>query len=626
MILSRGRMFPGCAAGAASGRFHPVTRRRVRKPAQDPGDRPVETRRSGRIAVAILVLSVLLLVLALATRKIWTVDYWWQWKTGEYVAQHGVPRTDVFSYTNLGHPRVEIRWGYCLALWLLTSTLGHGAAVVAKITLVILAFACMGTLAAIPRPWRGETSTVIAAALVAIAALASSQRFYERPETVSYALFAVFVAIVDTCRRRWSRAAWGLPALQIVWVNTHGLFPLGPAVVAFWAAEEGLAALAARSGSRRRTPEDLARLRRALAVLAATCAACLCNPFLFRAVLLAFLQFRVLHGTAQKGFFVEFLSPFSAPGNWVALRYYAVLVAAALISWLVNLRKSSTFWTLLVGASLYLSATAVRNVPLFALAAVPFTVRNLTEAAEHSKSRLRAWLPAARLLLLTATALFSLHQVRLAVTDRFAVTQGDTNQFGIGIARHRYPEEAADFLAASGASGPIFNPPGIGSYLIARGHRVFIDPRGEEHMERIIDEYQGIVDAPARFDDSEKRWGFRVAVLWTEQVSIVDHLRRRPDWRLVHADPVAVVLFRRDEAPTVPELSLGGPQGERWFEQVRRSLGPPPRWSDRGFLTRTASPAPYVAISNFCLAMGAVPYGRFFNEWAFEAYPPAFAR
>ena len=67
-------------------------------------------------------------------------------------------------------------------------------------------------------------------------------------------------------------------------------------------------------------PEAAGRLRAAAALAAGTLAASLVNPFLHRAFLLPFVQLRVLHGTAQKDFFVEFLSPFAAGGGWAAVR------------------------------------------------------------------------------------------------------------------------------------------------------------------------------------------------------------------------------------------------------------------------------------------------------------------
>ena len=52
------------------------------------------------------------------------------------------------------------------------------------------------------------------------------------PETLSLLYLAIDLAILA----RWDRypaLAWGLPMVQVAWVNSHGLFVLGPIIVGF---------------------------------------------------------------------------------------------------------------------------------------------------------------------------------------------------------------------------------------------------------------------------------------------------------------------------------------------------------------------------------------------------------
>lgn len=570
--------------------------------------------------------SVAVLVAALGLRKIWTVDYWWLLKTGEYVARHGVPRTDVFSYTDFGRARLELRWGFCLGLWALTNAFGHGAAVIAKTLIAASAFALAASIVVRKRVARSDEAIALACAMTAMAALASSQRFYERPEMVSCALFVAFVAIVDLRRERPTRWIWALPVLQILWVNCHGLFLLGPAVVAAWLVEEGYDGIRARLGSRVVSREGRRRSRAAAWLLVGTLGASLVNPFFHRAFLLPLTQFQVLHGTAQKDFFVEFLSPFAMGGEWAAVRWYELLIVLAVLSAVVNFRRQRPFWLLLVGSQLYLSATAVRNLPLFALVAIPFTVHNAAETVLPRTLLRRPGARAGAAAAMALAAVLCLLEAREIRTNRFALREGDTNQSGIGIARNRYPERAAEFLEASDAQGPIFNPPAIGSYLIARGFKVFIDPRGEEHMDRVIGEYREIMTRHDRFDAYAARYGFRIAIFRTADVEAILAMRSRPDWRLVYVDPVAAIFFHRGTAPSVQPLDLAGAAGERWFAGIETDLPRPVPYAERGFLTRLDNPGPYLDLSRLCLALGAEGFGRTLNEWAYQAYPPGFTR
>ena len=59
------------------------------------------------------------------------------------------------------------------------------------------------------------------------ALLLLSGRMYIRPETLSLLYLSIYLAVLF----RWDRfpaLAWLLPLVQVAWVNSHGLFILGP--------------------------------------------------------------------------------------------------------------------------------------------------------------------------------------------------------------------------------------------------------------------------------------------------------------------------------------------------------------------------------------------------------------
>src|SRR5262245_5871081 len=150
------------------------------------------------------------LVVCLSLQQIASVDYWWQWKTGELVSQHGPPRQDTFSFTHGGTSRVEVRWAYCWALYLLTGAFGHASATIAK-TLAVLAMFALAARLALTR-----TTLASTAALVAISAIACSQRLVVRPETLSYLFVMLFVTGIERLQRGPSRWRWVLIGLQVL--------------------------------------------------------------------------------------------------------------------------------------------------------------------------------------------------------------------------------------------------------------------------------------------------------------------------------------------------------------------------------------------------------------------------
>lgn len=499
-----------------------------------------------------------------------------------------------------------MRWLYCLGLYRLTRALGPEAATLVKCLFVLATFA---TAAAIASPRRRLVSTC---AVVAVAALACSQRFVVRPETLSYGFLVLFVAIVQRARAGPTRWLFVLPAVGLVWANVHGLFVLGPAVAGAWLASE----VVSRDAGRRR--------RTAAWVLAATVALTFANPYGYRVWVLAMQQFTVLGGTSQKDFFVELASPFAFGQRFTAVVFYEILIGLAVVSAILAWRRQELFWLLVVGAQLGLSAVAIRNLPLFGVVAVPFVVRNLARAPVLQRDIVRRRLALARAVIGAGVVALSGYQLRQIVTDRFAVQQGDTNQFGLGIAAHRFPERAAVFLAAAGSPSPIFQPPGAGAYLLARGHRVFIDPRGEVYQDRIVGEYRSVVEdtTGAALDACIERYDLRVFFLDADMFELVRRLEARGRWRLVYADAQAQVLFRDDTAPEVPALDPA--RDETWFAMQRSALPPPPAYAGAGWFGRVASPEPYRRLARLAFERGAHAAACAFYADAYAAYPPGF--
>ena len=94
---------------------------------------------------------------------------------------------------------------------------------------------------------------------------------YVRPETLTLLYLSIFLAVLFRWDR-YPRLAWLLPFVQVAWVNSHGLFVLGPILLVF-----GLIDAALRFGFF--TPERRKWWRTILAASLLTGAACLINPY-----------------------------------------------------------------------------------------------------------------------------------------------------------------------------------------------------------------------------------------------------------------------------------------------------------------------------------------------------------
>jgi tetratricopeptide (TPR) repeat protein len=244
--------------------------------ARKPQDGPVETAAQSdfaergswinRAADAGLIVLFLLLAFLLGAFPLKDTDIYWHLRTGDLIRQTGqIPRTDIFTFTSEGRPWIDLHWLFQIAVsWV------HERGGIVALTLSKCALTCVAMLLLLSTRRRAWPVWVMVLAWLP-ALLVLGGRMYVRPETLTLLYLSIFLAIIA----RWDhfpRLAYLLPLVQVAWVNSHGLFVLGPIVVAF-----GLLDAALFGGIK--GPEARRWWRHILLASAATAAACLINPY-----------------------------------------------------------------------------------------------------------------------------------------------------------------------------------------------------------------------------------------------------------------------------------------------------------------------------------------------------------
>jgi tetratricopeptide (TPR) repeat protein len=214
------------------------------------------------------------LAFLLGCYELFDPDIWWHLRSGQWILQHGrVPSLDMFSFASADRTWVDLHWGFQVAL-----ALAHKLAGVAGMILMASAAGCAAFLIAMTARLPGWPRW--AAALCWLPALAlMGTRFDPRPEVFSLLYLACFLAVLVRVERH-PTLAWCLPLVQVLWVNTHGLFALGPIVLGCYLVERTTRALIGPG----RPDDGQVRSRRALwrhliPVSAAVAIACLLNPY-----------------------------------------------------------------------------------------------------------------------------------------------------------------------------------------------------------------------------------------------------------------------------------------------------------------------------------------------------------
>jgi tetratricopeptide (TPR) repeat protein len=497
---------------------------------------------------AFLILACLALIYAFLAglRTVSDPDLGWQMATGRWVAQHHhIFSTDVFSYTAAGQP-----WIYPVG----SALLFYAVFLVGSYTLLswLGAATCVGTVALLLR--RGSAFSA-AIAIVAIPLIA--ERTTPRAEMFTVILFAAFLSILWQNYQTGRAALWLLPLLMVAWVNLHLGFVAGLALIAGFAGVELLELLSVPP----RRSAALQRLRRSSPWFVLTAAATLVNPWgwgIYRAII---RQSRVM---AQHTQVIDewAKSRWNWPGGLPSFSQQPVqntlifmMLIVVITACLAVLQRRMGAAILLLGA-MYAS---VRHIRLGALTAcVVVVVAGAVLSAELS--RIRVWIPSARVRSMVATAVVimvaALATVRAAsfVNDHTYLASNDLSGFGTGLGWWG-PQGAAEFIERERLPGNLFNSYNTGGYLVWKlgpKNPDYIDGRALPFGLQALPHEQQLLltplDSPAWQQEAD-RYNINSIIIPLEGYEVP--LQQLPDlcsaasWRPVYLDELAIVLLRR---------------------------------------------------------------------------------
>ncbi|MBI5762611.1 MAG: hypothetical protein HZA51_03710 [Planctomycetes bacterium] len=583
---------------------------------EQPKSQFLTPRPSGRqrALTVVAIGSLAVLFFTCAWQRVWGTDFWWQFATGRHIAEHGIPRLDPFSYSSeTPRPWIELRWLYCLALyegilhWGLTAVLAIKAAVLA------------GAFALVVHCIRPQRWSALMVAPIFFAILTARGRLFLRPEVISIVLFAVYLRLLVGYRDGGGRWIWAIPFLQLLWVNSHTVFIMGPVIVALAALSDAIALIRRNRMAADDFQRRLARLRELIVLTMFTGIACMANPYGWEGVLFPFQLFRQISGTAFKEFISEFGGVYNSPHSFMSVWAFDALLGMSVVSLLANLRRLDGFLTLLTMAMAYLSILAVRNLPFFAMVSVPFIAWNIHESALAQAPRVQSLLkrmtPPVCLVVIAASCWYS----RQLATDRQFLGIISSVQCGAGYAFPEYPIEAERFLREANVPKPIFNTLAEGSFLLAQGHKVFIDPRLEVYGETFFSRQIDMLQNRDSLERGVAEFGVRTIFVGIHS-RIINHVATSPNWKLVFFDECAAVFVRSDSLGSLRPVASTADYA-RVIAGIRERLKSPTPLARLGFFERATNSIPYMFLADFLRVMGQPGLALPFIEDALAAYP-----
>ena len=406
-------------------------------------------------------------------------DLFWHLAQGRQTVTEGLARVDTFSWSVNGLPVLTDQWLGQVIWYEAYAALGWNGIIVLRALLVaaIVTLIVATALIAQRRP--------IVAAIAAVPAITLTRfGWTERPQLMGLCCFAALVFLLRASAER-PRFLLAVPALILVWANLHASFALGLAVAAIACAELWL-----------RRP-DARRL--AVGVVALSIAVTLLTPSGVSIWTSASGHFLSPPRVIQEEGVPDVTQPYGFVFAFVVL---AVLVTAQLA------RPTVLRDVALLVPVLFVSMTAARHTPFFAVASASYLAAHVPEAvgAIAARFRVNVRLPAfaprvPSLGVDLATAAIAL----VAVVGAGLLAHGAPNL-------SPYPTGALSSLPA----GPgVVNDYDWGGFLIwyAPATPVFIDGRLFPYTGDALRDYETVVSLGPSWRDVLARRGARALLV-----------------------------------------------------------------------------------------------------------------
>ncbi len=456
-------------------------------------------------------------------------DMWWHLKTGEYILENGIPYQDPpFSFTAVDNEWITHEW--------LTEIGMIGVYRLGGLAGLAIFFAAVvtGSFYLLYRVSDGRPYT---AGFVTMWGVTAALPFLgTRPQMINLLGGAAVIFIVEQVRagRIAARWLWSIPLLIVLWVNMHGGYLLGLAIIGVYLVGDGLQHFFFTDQYDGFSWSEWGVL--AGVAVAGTFAA-LINPFGIQMWTYAYET--TLTSEAMQTYITEWRSPdFQLTYFW----FFGLMMIATWVAIAYSRRPVTITDLLFIIGTSYAALSSMRNIPIFVLVAIPIMSRHVVGSLETTvwyptiSGKRPETPPAPRIKIINGVlaAILCLAAAVYAINELQSISEAVEENF---------PVAAVQFIEENNLER-IYNEYAWGGYLIWRGIPTFIDGRADLFGDEFIHLYMQ---------------AFRQQPSWQEPLDIYDVnyvlirfesgldtlLNASPDWQPIYQDEMAIIYQRQ---------------------------------------------------------------------------------
>jgi hypothetical protein len=448
-------------------------------------------------------------------------DTWWHAAVGKQILQTRVwPTTETYSFTARGDEWIASEWFGEVLVGAADRIGGLAALTVLRVALASVLLILMYYHASL-RSGNSKAGFIVTVALFPLA----FGFFWLRPQLLAYIFLAITLVSLERFRQGSAKALWILPPTFLLWVNTHGTFPLGLMIVGlYWAG--GL--FSWKCGG---AESILWTTRQRSSLLSILLVCVLVLPLTPYGTRLAAYPFQFAYSHSVMITRLNEWQPLGFGESWG--RQVLVIVLLFLLAQILFRPHYRLEEIALLLSAIYATCIHRRFLLLLALVLAPAFATLLARwIPPYSRSKDRYVLNA-MLIGIIAVALMRPFPRPKQLQDLVDLT---------------YPRQAAEYVRQHPDLGPMYNDYGFGGYLIwalGKQHSVFIDGRADVYEDAgVYSDYFRITAVQPDALFLLQKYGVKSCMTGRDE-PLAAFLAGRPDWKLVYKDDLATIFVRK---------------------------------------------------------------------------------
>jgi len=496
----------------------------------------------------ISIIAVFTLLITLSTFRIFSFDIWTHLSIGKYISQnHKIPEYNIFSYTNENYPTVYEEWLFQVCLYKIYSLFGIFGINMFRIIIPCFVFFILLCLV-----WEKLNPLTILIFLIGV--IASSIRFFPRPELFSYLIFSIYLYILFKFEKK-PQLLYLIPFLQVIWVNMHGYHIIGFLLIIIFLLCELFSNII---NNKKLLNTNIVFLGTTLLL---SLMLSFLNPYGFKGIILPFIRVFEYGGTHKILAYTirELKSPLiSIPRINYPILSYKVLLFIGLLSFLVNYKNTKLSFLITAISFAYLSIKAERNIAFFSISILPIAILNFDSFITRVRGNINN-----KFSFLCSSILESVSYVILllcicivivdVISNNYYIRQNSPKRFGFGISEQMYPVNAVKFIKEKGiVVNNIFNNFDIGGHLLWNFYpdkKVFIDGRTNSYDINFYKNYRKMLINKKLLEETIKKYNIDCFLIthYNEEVTpLIRMLYKDRNWKLIYFDEISLIFLKNN--------------------------------------------------------------------------------